>query len=433
MFFSGTKKILGMNARNLLYIKPNNPGSAVRLADDKLATKKLLKKHKIPIVPMIDVFESVYDFEDFDWTVLPSSFVVKPCRGFGGEGIWVVKGLTKNGWKLSEGVIVGIDEIKEHIFDIFDGNYSLGNEPDVAYIEEKVRLHTRFKKFTYGGGIPDVRVVVYNMIPVMAMLRLPTEMSKGKANLRQGGIGVGIEIASGITTKAFWESKDKFITRYPGTKQKLNGVKIPYWREILEISSLCQKVSGLGYAGVDIVIDAKKGPMVLELNARPGLGIQNANVDFLKSRLERVSGLKVNSPTKAVRIARELFGEEIGLDLEKDNEKPVVGAVEEVVFFGKKGKKEKVLAKVDTGAFMTSIDNKVAEKLGLEKSKKRRKALSSLGEEWRDVYEIEVLIGKKKIKTNVSVADRRGLTYLAIIGRKDLTGFLVNPNKIKKV
>lgn len=432
MFFKKSEQILGMNARNLLYIKPGNSRVAVRLADDKLATKKLLKKNKIPIVPLIDVFESIYDLEDFDWTALPSSFVVKPCRGFGGEGIWVIKGLTKNGWKLSEGTVVGIEEIKEQVFNIFDGNYSLGNEPDVAYIEEKVKLHSRFKKFTYGGGIPDVRVVVCNMIPVMAMLRLPTEMSKGKANLRQGGIGVGIEIASGITTKAFWEVKDKFITRYPGTRQKLNGVKIPYWREILEISALCQKISGLGYVGVDIVIDAKKGPMVLELNARPGLGIQNANLGYLKSRLERVAGLKVHSPVKAVRIARELFGEEIGLDLDKDNDKSVVGAVEEVIFIGRKGKKEKVLAKIDTGAYMTSLDYKVAEKLGLKKAKEKRKALSSLGEEWRDVYEMEMVMGKKKIKTNVTVADRKGLTYLAIVGRKDLDGFLVDPNKLKK-
>jgi len=432
MFWPKAEKILGMNARNLLYIKPNNPRSAIRLADDKLATKRLLKKNKMPIVPLIDVFESIYDLEDFDWKTLPSSFVVKPCRGFGGEGIWVIKGLTRNGWKLSEGILVGEEEIKDHILNIFDGNYSLGNEPDVAYFEEKVKLHPRFKKLTFGGGIPDVRVIVYNQIPVMAMLRLPTEMSKGKANLAQGGIGVGVEIASGITTKAYWETKDKFITRYPGTRQKLNGLKIPFWRDILEISSLCQKISGLGYAGIDIVIDAKKGPMVLELNARPGLGIQNANVGYLKSRLERVAGLKVSSPAKAVRIGRELFGEEIGLDLDKDNEKSVVGAVEEVIFLGRKGKKEKVLAKVDTGAYMTSLDYRVAEKLGLSKLKGRRKALSSLGEEWRDIYEMEMIMAKKKIKTNVSVADRKGLTYLAIIGRKDLSGFLVDPNKVKK-
>jgi len=36
----------------------------------------------------------------------------------------------------------------------------------------------------------------------MAMLRLPTKESGGKANLQQGAIGLGIDMASGVTTSA---------------------------------------------------------------------------------------------------------------------------------------------------------------------------------------------------------------------------------------
>ena len=47
----------------------------------------------------------------------------------------------------------------------------------------------------------------------------------------------------------------------------------------------------LGYVGVDIVLDANYGPMVLEANARPGLNIQIANNQGL---------LKANSHALAV-------------------------------------------------------------------------------------------------------------------------------------
>ena len=425
--FKGSYKILGMNARNLLFIRPYNTQSAVRLADDKLATKKILKKHKIPVLKVLGLFEDFYDLEEFDWTTLPSNFVVKPSRGFGGEGIWVIKGLTKNGWKRSDGQVVDIELIKNHIYDIFDGNYSLGNVPDVAYIEEKVKLHSRFKKLTFGGGIPDIRVIVYKMVPVMAMLRLPTEMSRGTANLHQGGIGVGVEVATGITTKAIWPVKNKFISRYPGTKKKLHGIKIPYWNEILEISSRCSQVSGLGYLGVDIALDDKKGPMVFELNARPGLEIQNANLRPLYSRLRQVEDLNIKKAGKAVRIARELFGGEVNIEIERDYGKRVLGTVEKVVFIGKKGKKVKVLAKVDTGAYRTAICQTLAEKLDLGKPIEKKIVKSALGKEERNIYQAEMILAGRRVETKLYVADRRNLKYDAIIGRLDMEGYLVEP------
>jgi glutathione synthase/RimK-type ligase-like ATP-grasp enzyme len=44
----------------------------------------------------------------------------------------------------------------------------------------------------------------------------------------------------------------------------------------------------LGYLGVDIVLTPDKGPILLELNARPGLGIQIANLAGLVPRLEKI-------------------------------------------------------------------------------------------------------------------------------------------------
>jgi predicted ATP-grasp superfamily ATP-dependent carboligase len=45
---------------------------------------------------------------------------------------------------------------------------------------------------------------------------------------------------------------------------------------------------GLGYLGVDIVLDPRRGPLLLEANARPGLAIQHANAAGLVPRLQEI-------------------------------------------------------------------------------------------------------------------------------------------------
>lgn len=45
------------------------------------------------------------------------------------------------------------------------------------------------------------------------------------------------------------------------------------------------EMTGLGYLGADFVLDKERGPVLLELNARPGLAIQIANRSGLRRRL----------------------------------------------------------------------------------------------------------------------------------------------------
>src|SRR5688572_1040037 len=136
----------------------------------------------------------------------------------------------------------------------------------------------------------------------MAMLRLPTKESGGRANLHQGAIGVGVDIATGITTRAIWHGEQ--IVFKPGTEKKLRGIKIPSWTTILETAVRTQMSSHLGYIGVDIVLHPDKGPMVLETNAQPGLQIQLANMEGLKKRLERIEDLDVIDAAHGVTIAK---------------------------------------------------------------------------------------------------------------------------------
>ncbi|MFH0930048.1 MAG: sugar-transfer associated ATP-grasp domain-containing protein, partial [Candidatus Moraniibacteriota bacterium] len=311
-FFGNSRKILGMNARNLQFIRPNNLRRAKRLADDKLLSKRVLKKADLPVPNLIAKIRSAEELENFDWGALPDSWVLKPNRGFGGEGILVVYGKkksTENTWIKADGSLITIDDIKTHISNILDGSYSLSGVPDIAFFEERLKLLKLFKPYAF-KGIPDIRIIVYNKVPMMAMLRLPTRESDGKANLQQGGVGVGIDMASGVTTTAVFR-KNTIIEYLPGTRLVLSGIKIPYWKTILGLAVRAQEVSGLGFLGADIAIDRDRGPVFLELNARPGLSIQIANLDGLLGRLQRVEGLKIKTNEKGVTVGMNLFGGEI--------------------------------------------------------------------------------------------------------------------------
>ena len=421
--------VLGLNARTKLFSYPYNTKRGRNIARSKILTDKVLRNANIPTPIIYKKFRSIKDVYSYNWEKLPGSFAVKPSKGLGGEGIIVVKERAKDPgfWLTTQKKKIGVADLKLHIMDVLEGAYSLGNYPDVAFIQEFVGRHKAFRKYAY-RGTPDIRIIVFNRVPTMAMLRLPTKESGGRANLHQGAIGVGIDIATGITTKALYHGN--LIKYKPGTERKLNGIKIPHWEEILKIAVSCQEVSGLGYLGVDIVLHPEKGPMVLELNSQPGLQIQLANMAGLKKRLERIEDLEVRDAEHGVRIAKSLFAERF-LDRVKAEEGiKIVKASEEVKVLNSKGEKFKVLAKVDTGSWSSSIDKNLAKNLGLLNKNKilwYKKKMSSLGKEERSVIPLTFWIAGRKVDTRASVSDRDDLTYPLLIGRIDLAGFLVNP------
>jgi len=420
-----SNSLLGMNARNYLYIRKYNSRRQKMVADDKLLTKRRLIKASVPTNAILAEFSSLHDVRVFDWASLPRDFVIKPAHGYGGRGITIIRK-----WDGAKGVISGekkvdIIELERIIFGVLDGEHSLNNLPDSAFIEERIISHAFFKKYT-NKGVPDIRVIVCNMVPVMAMMRLPTIHSDGKANLHLGALGVGIDLRTGITTSAVLHNRT--VSYIPGTKIKVHGIRIPDWDKILEISVQSQQCSRLGYAGVDIVLDNKVGPLVLEINARPGLGIQIANQASLRTRLERIGDLKVGSVTRAVELAKKLFAEE-SLESVNEQQSAVLGVIEKVTIFGNDHKKT-VRAKVDTGAYRTSIDSALVDELGLDPHHKMIEVRSGSGRQKRRTVKLKFKMKGKEINTIATYTPRGHLRFPVIIGRKDMGGFLVDPTNI---
>jgi len=275
--------VLGMNSRNYDIISPSNQRRLYPLVDDKVLTKKLAAEVGINTPHLIGVVEVQKEVDSFLQKVEGfSQFVIKPAHGSGGKGVLVIKQYDAEHFITASDKVLTYNEVYQHISNTLSGLYSLGGKYDVAVLEEMVNFSDQFKDFSY-QGIPDVRVIVYNGFPALAMMRLATRESGGRANLHQGAVGVGIDIRSGKALSAV--SHNRPISVHPDTGANLRSLQVPFWREHLEIAVKGFEMTGLGYLGADIVLDKNRGPMMLELNARPGLAIQIANQRGLKDIL----------------------------------------------------------------------------------------------------------------------------------------------------
>ena len=419
-----SNSLLGMNARNYQYIRKYNRRSQKLIADDKLLTKQRLLEANVPTNAILANFTSLQDVRTFDWTTLPRDFAIKPAHGYGGRGIVVVRKWDGNSGVVDKGRKVIVTDLERIIFGTLDGEHSLNNLPDSAFIEERIVSHHFFKKYTT-KGVPDIRMIVCNGVPVMAMMRLPTIYSDGKANLHLGALGVGIDMRTGITTYGVVGNQP--VVTIPGSKTKVRGIKIPYWDDILRISVEAQRISKLGFTGIDIVIDDDHGPLVLEINSRPGLSIQIANRASLRTRLERIENLKVQKVERGVELAKNLFAEESLEDVA--DRSTVLGVIEKITIYGS-NKKKTVRAKIDTGAYRTSIDSDLVEELGLDPHGTFVRVRSGSGQQKRRTVKLRFKLKGKEMETIATYTPRGHLRFPIIIGRKDMKGFLVDPMEI---
>ena len=298
--------VMGLNRRYLEYVSRHNQRDAYPLVDNKLRTKQLAAKAGIPMPELIHGLAYQYEVEAVPARLDPlDEFVVKPAQGSGGRGILVIVGRDQGQFVKSSGERVHIRQIKRLLTNIISGLYSLGGRTDSAIVESLVKTHPMFANMSV-DGVPDIRVIVFQGYPVMAMLRLGTHASDGKANLHQGAIGVGIDIRTGQSVGAV--QRNRAIAHHPDTGVPLDGIRIPGWPDLLRLASRCFDVTGLGYLGCDIVIDASAGPLLLEMNARPGLAIQIANGSGLDNRLRAVQAHEAFAPTVEERVAFALAG-----------------------------------------------------------------------------------------------------------------------------
>jgi alpha-L-glutamate ligase-like protein len=296
--------ILGMNCRNRDFIGRYNPRERFPLVDDKLKTKLLAEEFGLATPQLQFVVSEQHQISHVEAQLYElDGFAIKPAKGSGGKGILVITGRHGERFTKSSGVEIGIEDIRRHMTNTLAGLYSLGGKPDVVIVEDLIEFDDSFEGYSH-EGVPDIRVIVFQGYPVMAMLRLATHASDGKANLHQGAVGVGLDIATGRCRRAVQFSLP--VTHHPDTGRPLNELQIADWRDMLILASRCYDMTGLGYIGTDIVLDKTRGPQLLELNARPGLSIQMANGQGLLPRLRQIEALVENSQKHLPGLHRTL-------------------------------------------------------------------------------------------------------------------------------
>jgi alpha-L-glutamate ligase-like protein len=262
---------LGINARNQV-IARRNPRRAIVHARDKVLTKQRLTAGGVPVPETLCVVQDRRAALGFDDATLPDRWVVKPSCGSGGRGVVVVVGAIRDRQEWSTpGRVLTSKELRRHLTAIIGGDHSTGDD-DVALFEPLLRSHPDLALLA-PAGLPDIRIVCDGSLPLLAMARIPTVASGGRGNLHQGGIGAAIDLVDGRITRAVHGRRP--IDVHPDTNQRLVGTRLPRWDEVVEIARRCGPATGLGYLGVDLVVDADRGPLVLEVNSHPGLEIQN--------------------------------------------------------------------------------------------------------------------------------------------------------------
>lgn len=278
--------ILSINRRNSDYVLRYNRRELYPLVDDKLKTKRLALQAGIAVPPLYEHIETEHQIKKLEEILQPyTDFVIKPARGAGGDGIIVITDKVFGRYRQINGRLLTVQELSYHLSCLLSGAYSLGGHPDYAIIERRVIVDPVFAEVSY-EGVPDIRIINLLGYPAMAMVRLPTRLSGGKANLHQGAIGVGVNLSNGLTLGGVFHNDA--IDYHPDTLKPIVDIQVPYWDKILEIAAGCYELTGLGYLGVDIVLDKEQGPLMLELNARPGLNIQIANREGVLHRYRTI-------------------------------------------------------------------------------------------------------------------------------------------------
>ena len=275
--------ILGMNERNREWVYKENPRKHFKWANDKILTKTRLEQMGIACAPTYGIIERMIDIES-TWESVSDqvALAIKPAKGLGGSGIRVLRKDEQGNW-MNGSQRESPSSLFMHIANILQGIHSICDE-DRVLIEYCIKPHP-FLLQIFPKGVADFRIILYRDKPIMAMLRVPTRYSGGKANLHQGGLGIGIDMEWGCLTQGY--DGENYLSAHPDTGFAILGREIPQWKAIRDLAIQCSRgFPELNYLGVDIVIDEKLGPLVLEINVRPGLAIQLVNQTGLKPILQ---------------------------------------------------------------------------------------------------------------------------------------------------
>lgn len=418
MWFFKKYWLLWQNERNLKYIGEYNDKYAKNLADSKLKTKEFLQNKWVNVSNTLLVIRDYKELQDLDLNSLETPFVLKPNSWYWWKWILVID-KKDDTWKFitNDWESYSKDKLIHHIKDILDWFYSLSWSRDKAIFEKKIVLDSSIE-LLWKYWLPDIRVIVFNMVPVMAMLRVPTANSKWKANLHSWACWVWIDI---------WTWKLTYITHFRKIVKSIPGIwdirniEIPLWDDVLKLALKVAQATKIWYLWCDVVLDDNVWPLLLEVNVRPWLEVQVANLHALWDRLKKVQNVKVNSIDKWVRLWKDLFGWDIEGKIKNISWKKVLWNKEYIeIYSWNNGDLIKCISEVKTTKPTSYIDKKYLLEVLLHDENKIKNDIVRL--------KCNILWEIRNVRFQVKELERVNV----ILWKEALYGFLIDPFKYKE-
>jgi hypothetical protein len=242
-------------------------------------TYGIIKRGVIQWVQKPPELHSLNCFEKF--LEINSGIVLKPIRGGGGAGIYLVTG-GADGIRINGGVI-DIDDFSQLISGL--------NE----YLMEELIEQGDYTRDIYGKSINSIRVLTMwdsmsdQPFIAAAVQRIGTDRSFPVDNWSRGGLSAKIDLDTGMIGQAVsYPDKGKLVwfQQHPDTKKQIAGVNVPGWEIIKEqILGIAQKFPFLPYVGWDILVDSDGNLKILEGNHRSDVNLIQVHGPLLQNSL----------------------------------------------------------------------------------------------------------------------------------------------------
>lgn len=204
---------------------------------------------------------SLNDFKKF--CKKHTTIMVKPVDATGGNGIFkldmtgmdieqVYNELLESGRTLIEEYVVQHDDMNKLC-------PSSVNTLRIVTLRKNNKTHIMLRVIRIGDGLHDVD------------------------NFHSGGMYSYFN-EDGVIICPAMDRENKIYTKHPVTKTKIEGFKIPYYKEAINLAiEASKKVPQVTYVGFDIAI-TNKGPILIEGNETPGYDVYQSKMCMNKNK-----------------------------------------------------------------------------------------------------------------------------------------------------
>jgi Sugar-transfer associated ATP-grasp len=189
--------------------------------------------------------------------------VLKPVRGIGGRGIFII-GLQGNSINVNNKT-VSVAQARAQLSELND------------YVVTEFVQQGEFPSSIFPGSVNTIRVLTMSdpdteePFVAAAAHRFGSQVSAPVDNLHAGGLSALIDLESGVLSAAAERGEDRLIMHdvHPDTGAQISGRVVPNWSALKEhVLGVANRLPFLCYVGWDIALTAN-GPVFIEGNKQP--------------------------------------------------------------------------------------------------------------------------------------------------------------------